>query len=251
MNLFPFFPEKGKPSKNVNTVPSTSAPLPALWYPGCALRPTPAPPRYQAPQPSATSHQPSFPSLLDNSSRNNWKQTRNKLIIPHSISLLLSVSLGKYWFLPFPISLLPFSLELILVRFSSLTAAVNHSHVSISPGIKAQSLQWPTRPYMIPAWIGLPSSLPLSSHCSMERPGQLFCSSDQGERTWRIYVDHRTPSSWLPTGPRNPTALPPCTRGSLEKSKMRAGRYLVGQAFQPKNDEILKKKKKQKTNCLH
>lgn len=143
-------------------------------------------------------HQPSFPSLLDNSSRNNWKQTRNKLIIPHSISLLLSVSLGKYWFLPFPTSLLPFSLELILVRFSSLTAGVNHSHVSISPGIKAESLQWPTRPYMIPAWTGLPSSLPLSSHCSMERPGQLFCGSDQGERTWRIYVT---------TGPLRPGYL--------------------------------------------
>ena len=48
-------------------------------------------------------------------------------------------------------------------------------------GIKTKSLQWPTRPYMIPAWAGLLPSLSLSNHCSMEQPGQLFCGSDQGE----------------------------------------------------------------------
>ena len=82
-----------------------------------------------------------------------------------------------------------------------------------------------------------------------DEQGGLACCDSWGRKesdmTERLnWSDWQVPFLLLQTGPRNPTALPPYTRGSLEKSKMRAGRYLFGQAFQPKNNEFLKKKKK-------
>ena len=66
-----------------------------------------------------------------------------------------------------------------------------------------------------------------------------------GRENLENICDHRTPSSWLPTGPRNPTALPPYTRGSLEKSKMRAGRYRLFKHFSLRTTRFSKKNKKQ------
>ena len=84
----------------------------------------------------------------------------------------------------------------------------------------------------------------------MDKGGLACCDSwgrKESDTTERLnWTDWQVPFLLLQTGPRSPTALPPYTRGSLEKSKMRAGRYLTGQAFQPKNNEFLKKKK-QKT----
>lgn len=60
------------------------------------LCPKPNPPTYvPATHTSATFHQPSFPSLLDNSHYFPLKQDKNtkKLLIPHSTSLLFSVRL--------------------------------------------------------------------------------------------------------------------------------------------------------------